>query len=247
MEYITFGRYGRKEHWEKDKELFLTKLRELISDLTKNEKLYEKADEIEIAKKLKQILKKPKYDENERLIVFMMYMGLSYEILTKKEKEEIKEMEFTYKNWEEKSKELLNDYYKRSLKSCPEEVHFCLKYIYFLMYVLRNYQHELTKENFLLHIRNFFILQKHKYLYEDYIDYKEFNKLRDEVIEIYPKLKEKYGYNNRFLEKYFWSYFDIDHDTDYNYKITTNILYNYYNKKKKNNINDEEKIKLKED
>jgi hypothetical protein len=39
----------------------------------------------------------------------------------------------------------------------------------------------------------------------------------------------------------------IDQNTDYNYKNVSNILDNYFNKKKINNINDEEKIKLKED
>ena len=47
MEYITFGRFGREEHWKKDKEVFLTQLKELISELSKNEELYEKANEIE--------------------------------------------------------------------------------------------------------------------------------------------------------------------------------------------------------
>ena len=126
MEYITFGRFGREEHWKQDKEVFLTQLKKLISELSKNEELYEKANEIEIAKSLKQILKKPKSDVREPLIILMLHMGLSYDILTRKEKEEIKEMEFTYKNWEKKSEELYNDYYKRSINSCPKEIHFCL-------------------------------------------------------------------------------------------------------------------------
>ena len=176
MEYITFRRFGPKEYWEKDKEFFLIKLKELITELTKNEELY-------------------------------------------------------------------NDYFKRSLISCPKDIHFCLKYRYFLMNVLGNYQSELTKDNFLQYIRDFFILEKDICFYENYIDYKEFKNIRDEVIEIYPKLKETHG-GNRFLEKYFWRF--IEQNTDYNYEIIENILDNYYNKKKKNNINDEEKIKLKE-
>lgn len=242
MEYITFGRFGREEHWKKDKEVFLTQLKELISELSKNRELYEKANEIEIAKSLKQILKKPKSDDP--LIIFFLHMGLSYDILTIKEKEEIKEMEFTYKNWEKKSEELYNDYYKRSINSCPKEIHFCLEYRLFLMNVLSGYQCELTTKNFLHYIRDFFILEKDNYLYEKYMEPKEFNNLRDKVIEIYPKLKETYG-TNRFFEKYFLSF--IDQRNDYNYEIVENILDNYYNKKKNNNINDEEKIKLKED
>ena len=46
------------------------------------------------------------------------------------------------------------------------------------------------------------------------MDYKEFNNIRNEVIEIYPKLKETYEGENRYLEKYFWRF--IDKDNDYN-------------------------------
>ena len=244
MDYITFGRFGLKEHWNRSKELFLTALKELVSKLTKSEE-YEKENEIEIAKRLKQLLKKPESVVREPLIVFMLQMGLSYGFLTKKEKEEIKEMEFTYENWEKKSEELYNDYLKRCLNACPKEIHFCLKYRLFTITVLCGYERILTTDNFLQYIRNFFILEKDVCFCEQYKDPKEFNKLRDRVIEIYPKLKEIYG-PNRYYEKYFLCFFD--NNSDYYYDVVENILDNYYNNKKKiNNNNDEEKIKLKED
>lgn len=63
MDYITFGRFGREEHWKRDRGLFLTRLKDLISQLTKNEMSYEKENEIELARNLKQILlKKPESD-----------------------------------------------------------------------------------------------------------------------------------------------------------------------------------------
>ena len=245
-EYVTFGRFGREEHWKRDKEVFLIKLKYLISSLVNNKELYEKSSEIEIAKSLKELLKNPKSDIHEPLIIFMIHMGLSYDILKKEKKEEIKEMEFTYENWEKKSEELYNDYLERSVKSCPKDIHFCLYYRLFIINVLSGYDCELTKDNFLRYIRDFFILEKDKCIYEDYIDFKEFNKLKDKVIEIYPRLKEVYG-GNIYLEKYFFCY--IGQNTDYNYKIVENILDNYYNKKKINNVNDDddEKMKLKND
>ena len=42
MDYITFGRFGREELWKRDRGLFLTRLKDLISQLTKNEMSYEK-------------------------------------------------------------------------------------------------------------------------------------------------------------------------------------------------------------
>ena len=174
----------------------------------------------------------------------MLQMGLSYNTLTKKEKEEIKKMEFTFENWEKKSEELYNDFLKKCLNACPKEVHFCVEYRLFTMKLLCVYECVLTKDNFLHYIRDFFLLEKEKCFYEEYQDHKEFKKLRDRVIEIYPKLKEVYG-PNIYYEKYVL-YF-IDQNTDYNYEIVANILDNYYNKKKINNINDEEKINLIED
>ena len=117
-EYITFGRFGREEHWKKDKEVFLAQLKVLISTLVNNEGLYEKSNEKKIAKSLKKLLKNSTTDEvHQPLLTFMLHMGLSYGILTNKEKEEIKEMEFTYENWEKKSEELYNDYLKKSLNA----------------------------------------------------------------------------------------------------------------------------------
>ena len=108
MAYITFERFGKKEQWEKEKEIFLDELRLLVSRLTKNKEnkeLYAKANEIELAKTLKQMLAKKDYDDfwfYEAISDFMFRLGLSYDILTKSEKKEIFEMDFTYDNWKKK-------------------------------------------------------------------------------------------------------------------------------------------------
>ena len=249
MAYVTFGRFGKKEQWERDKEIFLDELRYLMSRITKeeeNKEIYAKANEIELAKTLKQMIAKKNYDDfnfDAGISGFMLRLGLSYKILTKSEKKEIFEMEFTYDNWKNKSKILYNNYLMKCIKNCPKKIDFCLEYNIFVTDVLSCYQCELTLNNFLRFIRNFFILEERIDLYEQFMDMEEFNNLKKRVIKIYPELKEKYGVN-RTLEKNFLCFFDKYND--YNYEIMENILDNYY-KNKNNKINDDEKIKLKDD
>ena len=249
MAYVTFGRFGKKEQWERDKEIFLDELRYLMSRITKeeeNKEIYAKANEIELAKTLKQMIAKKNYDDfnfDAGISGFMLRLGLSYKILTKSEKKEILEMEFTYDNWKKKSEILYNNYLMKCKKNCPKKIDFCLNYTIFVINVLSNYDCELTLNNFLRFIRDFFILEKDVSDYEKFIDMEEFNNLKKRVIEIYPELKEKYG-ANRTLEKNFLYFFDKYND--YNYEIMRNILDNYY-KNKNNKINNDEKIKLKDD
>ena len=131
----------------------------------------------------------------------------------------------------------------KCIKNCPKEIYFCLKYIIFVTNVFSNYNSELTMNNFLRFIRDFFILENDICDYKKFIDIEEFNNFKKRVIKIYPELKEKYG-ANRTLEKNFLCYFD--EYNDYNYEIMKNILDNYY-KNKNNKINDNEKIKLIDD
>ena len=249
MAYISFGKFGKKEQWDREKEIFLEELRLLMSRITKNgenKELYAKSNETELAKTLKQMIAKKNYDHSNfdfSISDFMLRLGLSYKILTKSEKKEILEMEFTYDNWKKKSEILYNNYLMKCRKNCPQKIDFCLNYSIFVTDMLSCYECELTLNNFLRFIRNFFILEKRLYCYEKFIDMEEFNNLKKRVIEIYPELKEKYG-ANRTLEKNFLCYFD--EYNDYNYEIMKNILDNYY-ENKNNKINDDEKIKLIDD
>ena len=92
MAYISFGRFGKKEQWDRENEIFLDELRLLLSIITKNKEnkeLYAKANEIELAKTLKQIIAKKNYDHfnfDFSIADFMLRLGLSYKILTKSEK-----------------------------------------------------------------------------------------------------------------------------------------------------------------
>ena len=52
---------------------------------------------------------------------FMELLGLSYKILTKSEKKEIFDMEFTYGIWKKKSEILYNNYLMKCIKDCPKK------------------------------------------------------------------------------------------------------------------------------
>ena len=59
MAYISFGKFGKKEQWGKEKEIFLDELRLLMSRITKNEE----NKELYAAKTLKQMIAKKNYDD----------------------------------------------------------------------------------------------------------------------------------------------------------------------------------------
>ena len=117
----------------------MDELRFLMTRITKNEEnkeIYAKANEIELAKTLKQMIAKKNYDDfnfEYGISDFMFHLGLSYRILTKSEKKEIFEMEFTFDNWKNKSKILYNNYLMKCIKNCPKEIDFCLKYSIFVI------------------------------------------------------------------------------------------------------------------
>ena len=89
MAYISFGRFGKKEQWDREKEIFLEELRLLMSRITKNgenKELYAKSNETELAKTLKQMIAKKNYSYfnfEDSISSFMFRLGLSYKILTK--------------------------------------------------------------------------------------------------------------------------------------------------------------------
>ena len=172
--------------------------------------------------------------------IFLRDMGMSYYTLTLKEKEEILAMDFTYENWKEKSIKIINNYIERSKNVCPDEIDFCFDDICFVFYVQIEHGCEFTLNNFLTFIRDYFILDKSKSLFEQYRNAKIYEDIQRKVINIYPNLKKRYG-KNIYLEKIL-SF--ISSDTDYNYEETKKILDN--NKKFNNFIEGDETIKLKD-
>ena len=243
---ITFGRFGHKKDKEKDQKLFLEYLNGLLDDLTnfynprtQKKKLSEK----EIINPLKTILKR---DSNSSylksfyemcLTTFLESMGLSYYTLAKKEKEEIIDMDFTYTNWEKKSLELFESFIERSKNVCPREVWFCFDDICFIIHVETVQRCEFTSNNFLIFIRDYFIINYDTYFLMEYRDEDKFKEIQRKVFEIYPIIRERYGSFLYKLKTLFQG------DSDYNYEKTRNILNNYYNKN--NKIKDDETINLK--
>ena len=108
----------------------------------------------------------------------MARFGLSYKVLTKKEKEEVIDMDFTFENWREKSEELYNNYVERNKRILPEKIRFCLDYRFFVMTIQVNHQCNFTLDNFLRKISDYFILEKEKTLLEKFMDLEEFDKIR---------------------------------------------------------------------
>ena len=158
MPLITFGKFGKKDK-DNDKKLFLEKLNILFRLVTFGQQFDSDypdiTNELEIVKPLKEILKRR---ENSWFLQrayqasfnqLLKPMGLSYETLTNKEKEEVLDMDFTFENWEKKSQELLSSYIERSKNICPRGVWFCFEDIFFAMSV-RIYKHsEFTLNNFI--------------------------------------------------------------------------------------------------
>ena len=99
---------------------------------------------------------------------------------------------------------------------------------------------KITINNFIYNIRDYFILERFKIVFDEFRDSEIFNKIKEEMTNIYPVLKDKYV--NKYFDK-FLSF--IDSNNDYNIEEIKTILDNYSNlkenkyiklKKKKNKI-----------
>ena len=243
---ITFGRFGPNKDEEKDKGYFLESLNAILVEYTNiyNPQAQTKdLSEKEINTDLKKVFKKEEnyscYSTYEMYLTFLLErMGLSYYILTKKEKEEISHLDFTYDCWKKKTSELFENFIERSKEVCPPEVWFCFDDICFIVHVQIIQQSEFKTNNFLIFIRDYFILNRNTEFLKEYRDEKKFQEMQRKVFDIYPIIRERYG----SMWYKFISYFHGD--SDYNYEITRNMLNNYYNKN--NNIEDDEKINLKD-
>jgi len=243
---ITFGRFGPNKDKEKDKGYFLESLNSILVEHTYiyNPQAQTKdLSEKEINTALKKIFKKEENyscnSTNGMYLTFLLErMGLSYYILTKKEKEEIAHLDFTYDSWKKKISELFENFIERSKEVCPPEVWFCFDDICFIVYVQIIQQSEFKTNNFLVFIRDYFILNRNTEFLKEYRDEKKFKEIQRKVLDIYPVIREKYG----SMWYKFINY--VRGDSDYDYEITRNMLNNYYNKN--NNIEDDEKINLKD-
>ena len=137
--YVTYGRFGNKANLEKEKELFLTHIKNMIDSICLFKhidiKIYEIKDEIEISNILKDLIKKRNKSNryyDDYLGFLMTVLGLPSNGLSQEEKDEIWKMDFTFKSWEKKSNELFNKYFEKAKKYVLKKPNFVLKIKYFL-------------------------------------------------------------------------------------------------------------------
>ena len=248
MSIVTFGRIGNEKNWKDDKKIYYDSASYLLYKLFYRKVDYERIKENNeldfneiLNKRIKIIKKYDLYFLDESIDLFMDCMGLSFKVLDKKEKEEIRNMEFTYENWKNKSLILMNDYINRNKNICPPEIKICFDDICFPMFVQMSYKSNFESNNFLKFIRDYFLLDDYKEIFEGLRDENLYNNIRKQMIDLYPILKEKYGMN-KYLEK-FLSYIIVD--TDYEFEFVANLLNNY--SKKTIKIDQNEPLKYKED
>ena len=242
---VTFGRFHNlsTEELQKDKELFLEKKRNFASFSFDNidKSKYKEMEESQIDQiiKEKSTRIKSSYDVQGALHQFLLGIGLGEKVLNDDEKKQILSMNLTYDNCAKFTLNIYNKYIEKAKRECPSEIYVCFEEKAFITYCLHQKEAfiEMTKQNFLSFIKDYFILDKYKEYYGYLRDNKLFNKIRDKMIDIYPILKENYGRKNKIFDK-FMRFFE--EDNDYNYEFIKEIL-NNYDKKNKN-----EYIKLKQ-
>ena len=244
---ITFGRFGNLEDNSKEKEEFLENLNLFFKRLNYRSSDEHKYKENEIIRPFKEALKRESnsyfnWSFTLCYTIFLEAMGLSYYTLTKKEKEDLLDMDFTYENWKEKSSELIQNFIERLKDNSPRGVWFCFDDICFIFHIEIVYEHNFSLKNIISYIRDYYILENTLIFLKKHRNAEQYKKIQKKIIDIYPEIKEKYGMN-KTLEKIL-SF--ITMETDYNYEKTKNLLDNYYNKKKNNKIEDEESMKLKD-
>ena len=241
---ITFGKFGPTVDTKKEKELFLEILIEFIYKIEgyKERRNY---NEKEIIEPVKKLLKENMKTSVDKLILstFLFHFGLSYFILSEKEKEEILDMDYTYENWKIKVPELMLAFKKRLQKVFPKIALFCLDDFYFIIHIGMVSVEYYRDDRFLIFIRDYYILDDPTNPLKEWRNEGRFKETQKKVFAIYPKLKEKYGLN-RTVEKIL-SFFCYN---DYSYEKSKKLLDDYYNKNQNNKIeyDDDEKINLKE-
>ena len=182
----------------------------------------------------------------QSLDCFVLYrFGVSYSLFDKNQKDKLINGDLSYESIKNLSYEVTENNIEDCKKELPEIVHECLKDYCFLMFCQTKGNPKIDRTNFLLRIRDYFILDLDKVDFEGVRNEKTYEEIKSNMKNIYGQLKEQYGGKNPYYEK-FLSYFS--NDTDYNYPETTKILNDYYKIKKNNkNIDDYMPIKQNED
>lgn len=240
---VTFGlykKYNNNKEIEREQENFFFAKKTLLCIL-----LYKMPDfnllteedilQMDILIKIKREEKKLdkiliEYGYTSLLLMF----GLKYDFLSKEKKNEILNIDYSYESCKKYVLNIYQEYIRESKKNVPKEIEICFKDMCFVRYChINEIKFKTNSSNFISILKSYFLLDEYKGTYFEYRDNKIFEEIKNKLIDIYPKIKEKYGMN-RHLDK-FLSY--MDKDNDYNYPFLKTILDNYYNNKTKMNNN----------
>ena len=175
---------------------------------------------------------------NEVLDALMKKCGISYKYIDNNEKQKLYKLDFTLESVRNYAKNYHTKYIEECKQKLPPEIHICLKDICFTYYNHLFGYPVITINNYIKNIREYFILERFKNIFEEYRDNEVFNEIKEEMIDLYPVLKEKYV--NKYFDK-FLSF--LDPDNDYNIEEIKAILDNYSTLKQ----NEYTKLKRKED
>jgi len=230
--FLDFGRFNKmtEEKIKEDKELFYTIFENICLMAKLNE---EKRDDKILNNIFQEGIKRVDFS------IFMTPFGISYDYLNKEEKEEFKKLFISYENVKKFTLNYQKNYIEKCKKSLPTDIKECLEDICFIIYCHIYGNPKIDVKIFIRNIRDYFILDKKKDIFEIIRKKDLFDKIKSKMIKLYPRLKKEYYGMNTTIE-YLLSY--IDGDNDYNYKILRDIL----DKKKGDEYEDEERIKLKE-
>ena len=157
---------------------------------------------------------------------FMVSFGISYDYLDKEDKEEFRKLFISYENVKKFTLNYQKKYIEKCKKDLPKEINECFGDICFVIYCHIYGNPKIDIKIFIRNIRDYFILDKEKEVFDIYRNNILFDTIRSNMIKIYPKLKKNYGMNPT-IEKLL-SY--LDGDNDYNYELLKNILNKDLNK-----------------
>lgn len=255
---VTFGKFKKftkEEDLIEDKNLFINSKKVLLSYLLYEETEFDKLTKEQICD-LDNLIKRELYNYNSLDIedddilyyafyFFMFKFGLSIELISDQEKEELLTMDLSYENCKKMVLNIFDKYIEEMNNYWPDEIKVCYKERGFVSYCHCRENTIIKKDNsFLKVIRDYFLLDKGKFYYDDTRDNNLFNEIKIEMEKIYPELKEKYGMK-KYLDKIlgFLGYMP----SDYSYDEVSKLLNNYDKQKNQKNKGEYITIKQKED
>ena len=150
--------------------------------------------------------------------------GISFKDLDKEAKKEILQLDFSFDSFKNYTKNYHLKYQKNCIKIIPE-MNICFNDECFIYFCQLFGKAKININNILNNIRDYFILETRKTVFDGYLDEKNFIKIKKDVIDIYPIIKKKYGIN-KYLDKFLSFFFT---NNDYNNEKTKEILDNYDN------------------